>query len=127
LFGKAALVHGPHRVRIGQAGAEIGLEVLQHGPFVPLGFREEPLQHPLGSVGDFRQVFGIAALRRLDQQAAQIILATRPPLLAAKGGRELGMKLTKALFEPGELLHVQRTAPAANGAARLSLSHYPSL
>ena len=128
LLGEIAAVQHPHRLRIIQPRTQILLQTPNHAVVVPASLGKKPLHRPRRYRNHLREVLGVAPLLRLHQQALQIVAAVFPPLLAAKGWREVVVEILKGLIHPLKVRHIHHPTPLKPSSYRLTiLPNNPSL
>ena len=106
LLGEVAAVEHPHRLRVSQPGGQILLQASHHCVIVPASLGEKALQCPCRDAHRFGKILSVAPLPSLHQQGLKIVPAAFPPLLAANGLGEEGMKLLKAVVDPLEVRRI---------------------
>ena len=111
LLGKVAAVQHPHRLRVLQSGTQILLQPTNHTLIIPEPCAQKPLQRPWRCRNRLRQVFGVAPLLGLYQQARQVMTTVLPRLPAAKDRRKVGVKILKGLVHPLKVCRIHRSAP----------------
>jgi hypothetical protein len=93
LFAKAGVVDDPDAFRIVQARSEERVQPINDRFMRPRGIGQEALEGAgIDATDSFGEIFGIAALGVLDEQAAQVAFGMLLHLLTAKQGGEVGVK-----------------------------------
>ncbi len=123
-LGKVAAVQHPHRRRILQSGTQILPQPANHTLIIPGRCGEEARQRPGRCRNRLRQVFGVAPLLGLHQQARQVMTAVLPRLLAPKDRRKVGLKVLKGLVNPLKVCRIHRSAPPPKPALTRQQSYH---
>ena len=87
------------------------LQPADHTVILPGRLREEALQRPWRCRHRLHQVFGVAPLLGLYQQALQVMTTVLPRLFAAKDRRKVGVEVLKGLVNPFKVCCIHRPAP----------------